>query len=66
LEAGISVLALQHGVVPANLNLRDIDPAAESLRLPNVPQSAKLQRVLSNSSGFGGVNVSTIFQTVEE
>ena len=66
LEAAVSVLALQHGVVPANLNLRDIDPAAESLRLPNVPQSAKLRRVLSNSSGFGGVNVSTIFQTVEE
>jgi 3-oxoacyl-(acyl-carrier-protein) synthase len=64
LEAGISVLALQHGVIPANLNLRDPDPAAETLRLPAIPQRAELHRALTNSSGFGGVNVSIIFQQV--
>ena len=61
LEAGISILALQHGVVPGNLNLRDPDPAAEPLRLPRKSQPAELHFAMSNSSGFGGVNVSLIF-----
>jgi len=62
LEAGISVLALQHGLIPANLNLRDPDPAAEGLRLPSAPAEAQLDVVMSNSSGFGGVNVSLVFE----
>jgi 3-oxoacyl-(acyl-carrier-protein) synthase len=64
LEAGISVLTLQHGLVPANLNLREPDPAAESLRLAYKPEPAELRRVISNSSGFGGVNVSLIFRRI--
>jgi 3-oxoacyl-(acyl-carrier-protein) synthase len=61
LEAAISVLALRHGVVPGNVNLRDPDPAAASLRLPRESQPDRLQYVMSNSSGFGGVNVALIF-----
>jgi 3-oxoacyl-[acyl-carrier-protein] synthase-1 len=61
LEAGLCVLALRHGLIPANANLRDLDPAAESLRLPREPQRAELRHVISNSSGFGGVNVSLLF-----
>ncbi len=62
LEAGIAVLAAQHGLVPANVNLREPDPAAESLRLAYQPEFAPLRHVLSNSSGFGGVNVSLVFR----
>jgi len=64
LEAGICVLALQHGLVPANLNLRDPDPTAASLRLAARPERAAIRHVLSNSSGFGGVNVSLIFKKI--
>lgn len=64
LEAGISVLALQNGLVPANLNLRDPDPAAESLRLPQKPHTVDIRHAVSNSSGFGGVNVSLVFRKV--
>jgi 3-oxoacyl-(acyl-carrier-protein) synthase len=65
LEAGLSILALQHGLVPGNVNLRDPDPAAEALRLPRNSQPAELQFAMSNSSGFGGVNVSLIFGRTE-
>jgi 3-oxoacyl-(acyl-carrier-protein) synthase len=61
LEAGLSVLALQHGLVPGNVNLRNPDPAAEKLRLPRNSQPAELRFAMSNSSGFGGVNISLIF-----
>jgi len=62
LEAALCVLALQRRLIPANLNLRDPDPAAESLRLPREPEHAELRHLLSNSSGFGGVNVSLLFR----
>jgi 3-oxoacyl-(acyl-carrier-protein) synthase len=62
LEAGISILALQNDLVPGNLNLRDPDPIVGSLRLPTESQPAGLQYAMSNSSGFGGVNVSLIFK----
>jgi 3-oxoacyl-[acyl-carrier-protein] synthase-1 len=65
LEAAICALAVRHGIVPANLNLRDPDPAAENLTLPREPQRATLRHVLSNSSGFGGVNVSLVFRHAE-
>jgi 3-oxoacyl-(acyl-carrier-protein) synthase len=61
LEAGLSILALQHGLVPGNVNLRNPDPAAEKLRLPRNSQPAELRFAMSNSSGFGGVNISLIF-----
>ncbi len=59
-EAVICALALRHGLVPAGLNIRQLDP---TLNLDYVMDNREqpLARVLSNSFGFGGTNCSLIF-----
>jgi len=59
-EAVICALALQHGFIPAGLNTSEIDPLLNlNYQLKNSNQS--LNRVMSNSFGFGGTNCSLIF-----
>ncbi len=65
LEAVLSILCIQNDFVPANLNLRQPDPAAATLDLPREPREAKVRSVLSNSSGFGGTNVALILSRSE-
>ena len=59
IEAVISALSLQHGFMPGGINTKQIDPA---LNLDYLLQSReqKIQRVLSNSFGFGGTNCTLI------
>ncbi len=59
-EAVICALALQHGLLPAGLNTRQLDPALDlDYVLDNREQP--VARALSNSFGFGGTNCSLIF-----
>lgn len=59
-EAVICALALQHGFIPGGLNTQIIDADLPlNYQLQNRPQA--LQRVMSNSFGFGGTNCSLIF-----
>ncbi len=59
-EAVICALVLQHGLLPAGLNTRQLDPTLElNYVLDNREQP--VTRVLSNSFGFGGTNCSLIF-----
>jgi 3-oxoacyl-[acyl-carrier-protein] synthase-1 len=68
-EAVISILALQHNFIPANLNFKK---KIEALSFAPYtahhgglnPQSLELKNVLSNSFGFGGNNTSLIFSKV--
>lgn len=62
-EAVISFLSIRAGLVPANLNAREIDPA---LRTPVVLETLQrpLKRVLSNSFGFGGNNCALVFEAL--
>lgn len=62
LEAGISILAMQNGMVPPTMNLENVDPACRLNYVPNKPQAAKVDCVLSNSFGFGGTNGSLVFR----
>ncbi len=62
LEAGISVMAMQHQIAPPTINLENVDPACHLNYIPNKPQPAKMDYVLSNSFGFGGTNGSLIFK----
>jgi 3-oxoacyl-[acyl-carrier-protein] synthase-1 len=59
-EAAIALLCIEHGLVPRSLNTRERDP---QLRAAIVEQThaAKVNRVLSNSFGFGGSNCSLLF-----
>jgi len=60
LEAVICALALQHGLMPGGLNTTEVDPKL-NLHYLRQNRSGNIQRVLSNSFGFGGANCSLIF-----
>jgi 3-oxoacyl-[acyl-carrier-protein] synthase-1 len=59
-EAALSVLALEQGLVPASPGTREIDPALRAnYAVAGGPRT--LARVMSNSFGFGGSNCSLVF-----
>ena len=62
LEAGITVLAMQHQTAPPTMNLKEVDPACRLNYVPNNPQPARIDYALSNSFGFGGTNGSLVFK----
>ncbi len=60
LEAVISLIALERGLVPGTLNTRELDPACgPQICLDN--HRADLDIALSNSFGFGGNNCCLVF-----
>ena len=63
LEAIYSILALRDQMAPATLNLDHPDPVAEGLDLVcGAARAMKIEHVLSNGFGFGGVNASVLFR----
>jgi 3-oxoacyl-[acyl-carrier-protein] synthase II len=62
IESIVSILAMQHSLLPATINLSDPDPACDLDYVPNTPRPAQLNVVMSNSFGFGGHNVSLVFR----
>jgi 3-oxoacyl-[acyl-carrier-protein] synthase-1 len=58
-EAIMCILAIQNSFMPAGLNTTEVDPALHCRYLLENSE-AKLNRVLSNSFGFGGSNCSLI------
>jgi 3-oxoacyl-[acyl-carrier-protein] synthase-1 len=58
-EAVLSVLAIEEGVIPPSPGTRDIDPGLRA-RYEKSARPARLDRVLSNSFGFGGSNCSLV------
>lgn len=61
MEAAFSVLAIHHRFIPGAAHLTDPDPEAEGLFLPRESLDEAPHLVVSNSSGFGGANVVTVF-----
>ncbi|OGA35299.1 MAG: beta-ketoacyl-[acyl-carrier-protein] synthase II [Betaproteobacteria bacterium RIFCSPLOWO2_12_FULL_64_23] len=63
--AVICALGLQHGLLPAGLNTRQLDPTLGlDYLLDNREQP--VARVLSNSFGFGGTNCSLVFARADQ
>lgn len=61
-EAIISVLALQHKMLPPTINLDHIDPNCPLNHIAHTATKAEgLSYVLSNGFGFGGTNGSLLF-----
>ena len=59
-EAVITFLAMDTGLVPGTLNAQELDPACgPQIRIGN--ESADVRFALSNSFGFGGSNCSLLF-----
>lgn len=59
-EAAVAMLALQHGFIPAGLNVRELDPALGGDYV-QATRRARLEVVASNSFGFGGSNACLLF-----
>ncbi len=64
IEAIFSMLAIRDNVAPPTLNLEDPSVETEIDLAPLKKVERKIDRVLSNSFGFGGTNASVIFGRV--
>jgi 3-oxoacyl-[acyl-carrier-protein] synthase II len=62
LEAGISVLALHHQILPPTINYETPDPECDLDYIPNHARKTSAEYALSNSFGFGGTNAALIFR----
>jgi 3-oxoacyl-[acyl-carrier-protein] synthase II len=57
------VLALRDQIAPATLNLDNPDDAAQGIDLiRGAARPMKIEHVMSNGFGFGGVNASVLFK----
>jgi len=61
IEAIISILAIQNGIVPPNLNFKIKMEELNFAPSSKLARNVKIKNVLSNSFGFGGNNTSLIF-----
>jgi 3-oxoacyl-[acyl-carrier-protein] synthase II len=61
-EAIISVLAMDRGVLPPTINLENPDPECDLDYIPNTARQKQVDVVMSNSFGFGGTNACLIFK----
>jgi len=64
IEAAICALALDRQWVPPTINYQNPDPACDLDIVPNHGRQAKLNYVMSNSFGFGGINACVILGKV--
>ena len=65
IEAAVCVRALQQGVLPRNLGLRELFAGAGVDVLREDRKAPGLRHVLSNSFGFGGNNAALVFSRAE-
>ena len=64
MEAAFCCLALKNGFLPGSANVTEPDPELEHLDLLRTSTDIQANRIMSNSSGFGGANVSVVFEKV--
>jgi 3-oxoacyl-[acyl-carrier-protein] synthase-1 len=64
-EAIYSLLMMEHDFICASANITQLDPEAQGMPIVLERQDGvKLNRVMSNSFGFGGTNATLVFQRV--
>ena len=61
-EAIFTVKALQEGVMPPTINLDEPDPENDLDHVPHQARQKDMRFALSNTFGFGGVNVSLVLK----
>ena len=62
MEAGFCLVAMDQGFTPGSAHITDLDPEAEGLNILRESTDSAPNKLLSNSSGFGGVNVVLAFE----
>src|SRR5579859_3072774 len=65
-EAVISVMAIQTGIIPPTINLHHPYPDCDLDYVPNEARHSTVNVAMSNSMGFGGHNACLIFKRYEE
>ena len=62
MEAAFTALALQHRFMPLSAKIEQLDPACRGVPVLTEPVDQEPVVALSNSSGFGGANVSLVLK----
>ncbi|MFQ5960701.1 MAG: beta-ketoacyl-[acyl-carrier-protein] synthase family protein [Candidatus Methylomirabilales bacterium] len=65
-EAAICALAIHHGVIPVNANLREMDPDCDLDFVRDQPRVRRVGVAISNSFGFGGSNNCVVLRNPED
>ncbi|XGQ69467.1 beta-ketoacyl-ACP synthase II [Campylobacter hepaticus] len=65
IEAVISIMALNNGIIPPTINQLIKDEECDLDYVPNVSRKADLKVIMSNSFGFGGTNGCVVFKKVD-
>jgi 3-oxoacyl-[acyl-carrier-protein] synthase II len=65
MEAALCALAMERGHIPPTLNWREPDPACPLDVVPNHGQPGRLEYVMSNAFGFGGINSCVVLGRVQ-
>jgi 3-oxoacyl-(acyl-carrier-protein) synthase len=61
IEAAICSLVFRHDYLPPTVNLRDRDPDCDLAYIKGEGLEQKVDYILSNSFGFGGINAALVF-----
>ena len=62
MEAGFCCLGFRDGFLPGSANIDQLDSEAEDMKIIQSSTSANPDYILTNSSGFGGANVSIVLK----
>ncbi|MDH5235051.1 MAG: beta-ketoacyl-ACP synthase II [Gemmatimonadota bacterium] len=65
-EAIFTAMAIRHGTIPPTINLTTPDPECDLDCTANTPVKREVRAALTNSSGFGGHNVSIALRRLPE
>jgi 3-oxoacyl-[acyl-carrier-protein] synthase II len=61
-EAVVSILALDRGILPPTINLDHPDPECDLDYVPHTARKTRVDVVMSNSFGFGGTNACLVIR----
>ena len=65
IEAAISALALEREWLPPTVNLREPDPACDLDYIPREGRAKRVDYLVSNSFGFGGINAAIVMKRAD-
>ncbi len=63
MEAGFCCVALDEGFTPVSAHITELDPMCDGVPIVTAPTDAVPRLVMTNSSGFGGTNVSIVMRS---